>query len=181
MSTYLCSCQSTALRQSGQSVPLAAALEGKKFIFIYFSAHWCPPCRAFTPQLKNFYDAHHNSKEFEIIFSSLDHSEGDMRHYFRSAHGDWLCVPYAEGKQLSDTLMKAYGQFSIPSLVLLENTPELGLVTRNGRSMVVQDPSAASFPWRNADELIAQQRKTTIRNVLACLAVCGVLWVVFLS
>ena len=25
-------------------------------IGLYFSAHWCPPCRGFTPILKNFYE-----------------------------------------------------------------------------------------------------------------------------
>ena len=28
---------------------------GKKVIGIYFSAHWCPPCRQFTPLLSEFY------------------------------------------------------------------------------------------------------------------------------
>ena len=31
-----------------------ADLEGK-VIGIYFSAHWCPPCRGFTPKLVEWY------------------------------------------------------------------------------------------------------------------------------
>ena len=30
---------------------LADVLEGYKLYAIYFSAHWCPPCRNFTPML----------------------------------------------------------------------------------------------------------------------------------
>eukprot|EP00972_Heterocapsa_arctica_P107681 15861171-Heterocapsa_arctica.AAC.1 len=29
--------------------PTDEVLADKKFVSIYFSAHWCPPCRGFTP------------------------------------------------------------------------------------------------------------------------------------
>ena len=32
-------------------------------IGLYFSAHWCPPCRNFTPKLSKFYEeANKNGK-----------------------------------------------------------------------------------------------------------------------
>lgn len=31
-------------------------LSGKKIIGLYFSAHWCPPCRQFTPVLSTVYE-----------------------------------------------------------------------------------------------------------------------------
>lgn len=34
-----------------KQIDTETALRGK-VIAIYFSAHWCPPCRAFTPVLK---------------------------------------------------------------------------------------------------------------------------------
>jgi nucleoredoxin len=46
----------TLYRANGSSVSADVALANKKVILFYFSAHWCPPCRAFTPVLKDFYD-----------------------------------------------------------------------------------------------------------------------------
>ncbi|KAF2899802.1 hypothetical protein ILUMI_06384, partial [Ignelater luminosus] len=39
----------------------------------YFSANWCPPCRAFTPQLAEVYRLLRKREPgFEIIFVSSD-------------------------------------------------------------------------------------------------------------
>ena len=34
---------------------------------LYFSAHWCPPCRGFTPQLANYYASNLKAKGLEIV------------------------------------------------------------------------------------------------------------------
>ncbi len=44
------------LRFDGSSVSSDEALANKKLVAFYFSAHWCPPCKAFTPLLKKFYE-----------------------------------------------------------------------------------------------------------------------------
>ena len=43
------------LKKSGVVVDADEALQGKKIICFYFSALWCPPCKAFTPVLAEFY------------------------------------------------------------------------------------------------------------------------------
>ncbi|EJW77087.1 hypothetical protein WUBG_12003, partial [Wuchereria bancrofti] len=64
------------------------ALANKKVVALYFSAHWCPKCRQFTPVLKEFYEEV-DDDQFEIVFVSLDHSEEDLNNYVKESHGDW--------------------------------------------------------------------------------------------
>ena len=36
--------------------PTDEALAGRKFVALYFSAHWCGPCKRFTPLLGVWYE-----------------------------------------------------------------------------------------------------------------------------
>ena len=46
------------LKKNGEVVLADQILQEKKIICYYFSAHWCPPCRNFTPILADFYTVH---------------------------------------------------------------------------------------------------------------------------
>jgi nucleoredoxin len=58
------------------------SLFGKVFAF-YFSAHWCPPCRGFTPQLAQWYAKDLKSKGLEVVFVSSDKDEDQFKDYFK--------------------------------------------------------------------------------------------------
>ncbi|XP_068230508.1 nucleoredoxin-like [Palaemon carinicauda] len=117
-----------------------------KIIALYFSAHWCPPCRAFTPQLVSFYQhVKENTKhQLEIVLVSSDHEEEAFNHYF----GDmpWLALPFSDTKR-KIRLSRQYRVTGIPSLVLI-NSRSGRVITKNGREMVTRDPEALTFPWR---------------------------------
>lgn len=62
---------------------------------LYFSAHWCPPCRAFTPRLAEWYNkvkAGESGDKFQIIFLSSDRDEKSYAEYF--AEMPWHAVAY---------------------------------------------------------------------------------------
>ena len=46
----------TLVKADGTKVGATEGIAGKNIVCLYFSAHWCPPCRAFTPVLKDFYE-----------------------------------------------------------------------------------------------------------------------------
>lgn len=85
----------TLVRKSKDQVSADEALGDKEIIGFYFSAHWCPPCRMFTPVLADFYEEIKDQElPLEIIFVSSDRSEDALFDYMAEAHGDWLAVPF---------------------------------------------------------------------------------------
>ncbi|XP_052128314.1 nucleoredoxin-like [Frankliniella occidentalis] len=59
---------------------LRAAAPAAGVVGVYFSAHWCPPCKAFTPQLVRTYNAvRERGISFEVIFVSSDRSVSARR------------------------------------------------------------------------------------------------------
>lgn len=132
------------LLNKGGEVATAAAMKGKKAVGLYFSAHWCPPCRGFTPELAKIYaDLIGSGKEFEIVFISSDREEDAFKDYF--GEQPWLALPYSDRKTKA-ALSKKYKVQGIPALVIVDaQTGEL--ITKEGRSAVEGDPKGANFPW----------------------------------
>merc|ERR1712124_55295 len=62
-------------------------------IGIYFSAHWCPPCRGFTPKLAEWYSASLKAKGLEVVFVSSDNDEHSFKEYFKEM--PWLALDWA--------------------------------------------------------------------------------------
>jgi nucleoredoxin len=94
-------------------------LAKKKLIALYFSAHWCGPCRKFTPQLVEFYNrVAPEHPEFEIVFVSNDRSPIAMETYMRDAQMPWPAIAFAKlpGKEA----LNKYAGEGIPCLVLLD-------------------------------------------------------------
>lgn len=97
-----------------------ADLGANDYYAIYYSAHWCPPCRQFTPQLVSFYNSYSRKNDnFEIIFVSSDRSEDEMENYIKSAKMPWAALKF--DKKKSSHPATNYSGRGIPCLVLLDN------------------------------------------------------------
>lgn len=117
-----------------------ASLNGKT-VGLYFSGHWCPPCRKFTPKLKSVYDElKGRGEEFEVIFVSSDRDEDSFKEYYESM--PWLALPF------DDVLKRSLSQYfdieGIPQLVIIG--PNGKTVTTDGRGLISLH-GADAFPF----------------------------------
>ena len=96
---------------------LSQVVEYEKF-GLYFSAHWCPPCRLFTPILVDFYNKiNEKEKKFEIIFISSDQSSQQFDEYYNTM--PWAAVNFDD--EMRDTLGDAFQINGIPTLIIFDN------------------------------------------------------------
>jgi nucleoredoxin len=95
-----------------------ATAASPKYYALYYSAHWCPPCRKFTPDLVAAYKslkARH--PEFELIFVSSDEDADAMKTYMSEYKMTWPAVRHELGKSLPAA--KRYSARGIPNLVFI--------------------------------------------------------------
>jgi nucleoredoxin len=90
----------------------------KPLVLIYFSAHWCPPCRTFTPRLVDYYNKNRKPWNFALIFVSSDRSEAEMYDYMRETGMPWAAAKYQGVAHKA--LEEAYAGRGIPCLVLVD-------------------------------------------------------------
>jgi len=151
-------------KEAGESS--GADLMGKVFAF-YFSAHWCPPCRGFTPQLAEWYKNGLKEKGLEIVFVSSDKSEDQFDEYF--AEMPWLALDYSQRK-LKAQLSELYGVSGIPNVVLID--ADGSVITKDGRSAIAGDPTGESFPWYPKPVFNLKAGPGTIQEVPTVIAFC---------
>lgn len=148
---------SELVQSGGKTVKTADELGSADVVGIYFSAHWCPPCRGFTPVLAELVkEAREMGLAFSVVFASSDSDQKEFDDYL--AEMPWSAVPF-KNRDIKAKLSKKYKVSGIPTLVLVDaNTGEV--IDKNGRS-AVQDLSA--FPWRPPSVADILETATLIR------------------
>merc|ERR1711953_306649 len=114
------------LRKKGEDPESTAdLLKNKDFVMLYFSAHWCPPCRAYTPQLskafKDYIEKDGKENRVAIVFVSSDQDQAAFDGYFEEM--SFYALPFSE-REKKTNLGSKYEVKGIPSLVLLNGKGE---------------------------------------------------------
>jgi thiol-disulfide isomerase/thioredoxin len=127
------------------NLPAATALGPARLIAVYFSAHWCPPCRQFTPMLAEMYDTireeekdlvpslGRNEHALEVVFVSSDRDLKSFEEYYGSQ--PWMAIPFSEGRT-NQELSSKFSVSGIPALFILSGE-DGSVVDSDGRSTVM--------------------------------------------
>ena len=116
-----------------------------EIIGVYFSAHWCGPCRAFTPRLAQFYkNVNSEKKQIEIIFNSADQDLNGFKEYFATM--PWIATPFESNEK--GQIDEACGINSIPQLIIFDNKGHV--LDDNGRRTVESKGVEAINIWKNS-------------------------------
>tara|TARA_Y100000588_G_scaffold62392_1_gene61815 strand:+ start:1352 stop:1882 length:531 start_codon:yes stop_codon:yes gene_type:complete len=119
-----------------------AKLDGK-FVGIYFSASWCPPCQFFSPELVKF--RNENKEDFEVIYVSSDVSVKEQYKYMKKMKAEFGAVPYKG--ETSRKLAQAFHVRYLPTLVIV--SPEGKVLTMDGRGDINRLKNSALTNWKS--------------------------------
>lgn len=133
------------VNHSGAAVETASALAGLDYVALYFSAHWCPPCKMTTPVLSTWCSKHHAAKKMTFVFVSSDRDEKTFRDYFGEM--SWgLALPFEE-RDKKNSISRTFGVQGIPTVAILDaHTGET--ITTDAAGLMRSDGSGAAFPYR---------------------------------
>eukprot|EP00392_Amoebophrya_sp_AT5.2_P009742 g9770.t1 len=130
----------------------------KSCVALYFSAHWCPPCRSFTPQLRDWYLKNDcAAKGLDVVFCSSDREAVSMQEYYDKEMGgaasapplnatSFLAIPFHAKdakKDYRSELATKFGISGIPTLIFL--TVKGDVYDKDGRGLVLSKDREAKF------------------------------------
>lgn len=186
----------------GASASLPPNLVGNPaaVIAFYVSAHWCPPCRAFTPVLARTYGALLSADmaarkksdgdgdggkagtdapapapspppPFEFVFVSADRSREAFEAYADAM--PWPALDYDSNRR--ETALDALGVTGIPALILVSGDGRV--LTRAGVPAARRDPTGRGFPWEGARLPVWQRLPPAAHWAIMFLVMQAVKWV----
>ena len=126
---------------------------GAKYLLLFFSAGWCPPCMQFQQTLKDFYnEVNIDGKVIEVLYISSDRGETQFKETY--AKMPWLTFRYES--PMHAQLKEKFSVQGVPvCLVFCAETGQL--ITSKGRKDICDLGVSCLNNWR--DELPIMREK----------------------
>jgi nucleoredoxin len=96
-----------------------AGLDETQVFALYYGASWCPPCRAFSPELVKFvHRVGPANPRLTVVLVSSDKTDAAMFGYMKEEQMPWVALPR---EQLTKSpALVAYTKGGIPQLVIVD-------------------------------------------------------------
>lgn len=119
--------------KDGTMVKTKDVIADKKFVLLYFTASWCPPCRRFTPDLVKFAKDNPDAKDFAIVVVTSDRNAPAHMGYMKKYDMPFYAVPFDNSRLRK--IKQTYGGSGIPNLVVLgeDDVPMKGSYETDGK------------------------------------------------
>ncbi|KAJ4707589.1 Thioredoxin, nucleoredoxin [Melia azedarach] len=125
--------------KDGSHIPVSNLIG--KVILLYFSASWCPPCRAFLPKfIEAFEKMKEKDEEIEVIFVSSDRDQDSFDKLYSEM--PWLALPFGDPRKAS--LSRKFKVYGIPKLIAIGKDGRT--VTKEARNMIAEY-GADAYPF----------------------------------
>ncbi len=96
-----------------------AGLEDTQVFALYYGASWCPPCRAFSPELVKFIErVGPANPRLTVVLVSSDKTDAAMFSYMKEEKMPWVSMP--RERLTKSPALVAYTKGGIPQLVIVD-------------------------------------------------------------
>jgi nucleoredoxin len=123
--------------------------EGTKYVGLFFSADWCPPCKQMLRPLKNFYtDVNLQERTLEIILISSDREQDEWKRHHATM--PWMTLPWGDAR--ANALRSKFEIYGVPALIILDSQTGFTITTK-GRKDLTADVTEVYQSWAKLVEL----------------------------
>eukprot|EP00475_Leptophrys_vorax_P011015 TRINITY_DN17573_c0_g1_i2.p2 TRINITY_DN17573_c0_g1~~TRINITY_DN17573_c0_g1_i2.p2 ORF type:complete len:227 (+),score=56.94 TRINITY_DN17573_c0_g1_i2:1172-1852(+) len=115
-----------------------------KIVMLFFSSKQMDPDGQALQRLKVFYEAHHDEKEFEVVFVSRDAGDDSFKKYIASM--PWCILPMFKAATVRSALLTnlKLNTSKAPNLVVMSKDFK-NIYTTAGMLKIQADPDAENF------------------------------------
>ena len=114
---------------------------GKKFVVVYFGAHWVPPCRIFNTDMAKLCNSQAAQGHLAVIFVSYDGKPEAFNRHRAKLPQDWYHIKLEDESAIA-SISSALEADDLPHVAVLRSD-NFSTVMTDARAVIQEDPEAA--------------------------------------
>ena len=121
----------TKLHNGNNEFTPAQAMDGKEMMFVYFGAHWVPPCRLFNNDLTKTFGV--TGGKCSVVFVSYDGNQEAMTDHMLKHPKEWFHIKLEDEVAIS-SISSHLEADELPHVAVIR--PDGSIITTEGRKII---------------------------------------------